>query len=417
MFVRGSILLLVAVCLLPGAARSDPPPVYGVLFTHIEDQTPTGTLGSAASRQNYLLYRTRLISLATLARDSAVAWSLQPDWKFLQAALLYEDSTLTPSTNGKNLLRYLKEDLGTFIDPHSHEGSGYNYTDVAHLLDSLGVGGSTVIGGHVWDPDLPEFQEWDRYRVPVSGARYPGALWRGDILMGSGTPHHVNDPEVSGVWKPRDRDHYFEHDDLANIVAIGQYLGTLEDIPALRNLYESGVVSTQYMLTTSYHLKPSTITRPGGIDSIRDSVLAPLLSMRRGGMVLLTDFSALVNAWQTSFGSRGYFYDAAGTVGVETGPASTPPPVAIEQCAPNPFRSEVAVRYRATQSTWIRLSIFDLQGREVARLADGATTAGSHHARWSAHGMASGVYFVQLVERSADREAGRSAIRRVVLMR
>ena len=202
-------LLLASLCLLPAAARAEPPPVYEVLFTHIEDNTPAGTLGSAQSRQNYLLFRSKLISMANLARDSGVPWSLQPDWKFLEAALLFEDATLTQNTNNKNLLRYLKEDLAVVIDPHSHENGGYNYTDVAHLLDSLGVGSTTVIGGHIWDPTLPQFQEWDRFRVHVEGEKYPGALWRGDILMGSGTPNHVNDPVVSGVWKPRDRDHYF----------------------------------------------------------------------------------------------------------------------------------------------------------------------------------------------------------------
>ena len=112
--------------------------------------------------------------MANLALTYGVPWSLQPDWKILQAALLYEDSALMQTTNDKNFLRYLKEDLGVVIDPHSHEGGGYNYTDVAHLLDSLGVGSTTVIGGHVWDPSLPQFQEWDRFRVPVPGEHYPG---------------------------------------------------------------------------------------------------------------------------------------------------------------------------------------------------------------------------------------------------
>ena len=116
------------------------------------------------------------------------------------------------TTGGINVLRHLRDTLGVRIDPHSHEGGGYNYSDVASLLDRLGVGGSTVIGGHIWDPSLPQFQQWDRFRGPVAGQRYPSAVWRGDILMGSGTPNHVNDPIVSGVWRPRDRSRYFEDD-------------------------------------------------------------------------------------------------------------------------------------------------------------------------------------------------------------
>ncbi len=164
-------LLLFAFLLAPTLLLSQVPPVYVVLFTHIEDNTPAGTLGTPQSRQQYMLYRTRLIELANLARTYNIPWSLQPDWKFLLAAVLYEDSTITPSTNNKNLLRYLKEDLGAILDPHSHENGGYNYTDVAHLLDSLGVGSTGVIGGHIWDPSLPQFQGWDRFRVSVSGER------------------------------------------------------------------------------------------------------------------------------------------------------------------------------------------------------------------------------------------------------
>ncbi len=181
-FVLVALLMLLVLPNVPTASAQTPPPVYVVLFTHIEDNTPAGTLGTPQSRQQYMLYRTRLVDMANLARNYNISWSLQPDWKFLLAALLYEDSTLIPTTNNKNLLRYLKEDLGVVLDPHSHENGGYNYTDVAHLLDSLGVGATTVIGGHIWDPALPQFQGWDRFRNPVSGERYPWATWQETFL-------------------------------------------------------------------------------------------------------------------------------------------------------------------------------------------------------------------------------------------
>lgn len=95
--------------------------------------------------------------MAVLARRYNMKWSLQPDWKILRAALLYEDATTMALTGGKNFLRFLRDSQHVAIDPHSHEAGGYNYTDVAFQLDSLGVGGSTVIGGHVWDPTLPQF--------------------------------------------------------------------------------------------------------------------------------------------------------------------------------------------------------------------------------------------------------------------
>ena len=182
--------LLIAAALLtavqPGRLCAQaPPPVYLVFFTHIEDNTPAGTLGTPVSRNNYVLLRTRLIAMADLAQAYQVPWTLQSDWKCLRAALLYEDSALMAATNNKNLFRFLKEDRGVHLDPHAHESGGYNYADVAHLLDSLGVASTTIIGGHVWDPSLPQFAEWDRFRTAQPGQAYPWSTWRGDVLMGS----------------------------------------------------------------------------------------------------------------------------------------------------------------------------------------------------------------------------------------
>jgi hypothetical protein len=222
----------------------------------------------------------------------------------LLAALAYEDGPTRATTAGLNLFRYLRDSLAVSIDPHSHEGGGYNYTDVAHLLDSLGVGGSTVIGGHIWDPSLPQFQAWDRFRVAVAGARYPAARWRGDILMGSGTPNHVNDPIVSGVWRPAARDRYFEDDPAGNIVAIGAYKGDIATMVELRALYRSGQFTASCLLTSTVGVSPSTITSANGIASIESATLKPLAALRDSGQVRLTDFPSLVATWRSQFGAK-----------------------------------------------------------------------------------------------------------------
>ncbi len=284
-------------------------PVYVVLFTHIEDGTPAAGIGTPQARLQYVNTRNGMIEMAKLAKRHSVQWVFQPDWKILLACLEYEDSLLRANTNGKNLLRYLSEDMGVAVDPHSHEKQGYNYTDVAHLLDSLGVGGSTVIGGHVWDPSLPQFQNWDRFRAPVPGSRFPWASWRGDILMGSGTPNHVNDPCPSGIWRPRDRDHYWEDDTAGNIVCVGQYTGDVSGVADLIRLYRTGVVHASNILTASFHIMPSSITAPAGLAAVEDTVIKPLAALRDRGEVVLTDFSTLVGIWKSRFASRAHLYD------------------------------------------------------------------------------------------------------------
>jgi len=302
--------LLVASALLAGTtgARAGameprsggPPAVHVVLFTHVEDNAPPGVIGSPANQAAYASLRARLLEMGALAAAYGIPWSLQPDWKLLLAAQQYEGAA--------NFLVTLRDDFGVAIDPHSHEGGGYNYTDVAYLLETLGVGGSTVIGGHVWDPGFPQFQEWDRYRVPVPGLRYPAALWRGDILMGSGTPNHVDDPIVSGVWRPRDRYDYWTDDPAANIAAVGAFTGTLSGVDDLVGRYRSGEIPPECLLTASLHVRPADITAPGGLAPIETGILKPLAARRQEGAVVLSDFTALVDTWRSAFQGRACLY-------------------------------------------------------------------------------------------------------------
>jgi len=282
--------------------------VQVVVFTHIEDNTPAGQLSSPTSNMAYLGLRAQLIEVAELAQARGLPWVLQPDWKFLEAALLYENASVTADTGGKNVLQYLHEDLGVTLDPHSHENGGYNYTDVAYLLEQLGVGGSTVIGGHIWDPSLPQFQHWERFRDPVSGQKYPSANWRGDILIGAGTPNHVNDPLLSGLWHPKDPEHFFEDDPAGNIVAVGAWHDDLAGVDELVALYESGAVPPTTLLTASWNLVPSSITAPGGPANIDATLFAPLEALQASGVIEVTDFTSLVAKWQSDYGGVAAVY-------------------------------------------------------------------------------------------------------------
>ncbi len=282
--------------------------VYVVMFTHIEDNVPIGEFGSEESRNKYFLLREKLIQMAELAKSYGLKWVLQPDWKFLEAARIYETEDVMASTNGKNLFQYLRDELDVTLDPHSHEKHGYNYTDVAYLLDLLGVGGSTVIGGHIWDPDLPQFQEWDRFRNPVHGEHYPEAVWRGDILIGAGTPNHVNDPLISGVWRPKDRYNFFVDDPEGNIVAVGAWHNDVEGVRELVRLYAEGVVPANVMLTASWNILPNTITRPGGLNEIERTIMQPMANLQNEGKIVVTDFTTIVNIWRTSYGAHAFVY-------------------------------------------------------------------------------------------------------------
>ena len=61
---------------------------------------------------------------------------------------------------------------------------------------------------------------------------------------------------------------------------------------------------------------------------------------------------------------------------------------------PNPFNPVTTFRFALPQPDHIRISVYDILGRQVSTLADGVYPAGRHSVRWDASGFVSGVYFV-----------------------
>jgi len=132
--------------------------------------------------------------------ENGVAFNLQPDWTFLSEVGLYDSGPVVEDTNGKNLIRYFNEDLGTAIDPHGHEVFGHNYDDIAYLIESLGVTPSPVVGGFLYDPPN-NYQNWERFFNPLSGTVYPGYSWSPSILcLGATAGHTGNDDSDSRTY-------------------------------------------------------------------------------------------------------------------------------------------------------------------------------------------------------------------------
>jgi hypothetical protein len=68
---------------------------------------------------------------------------------------------------------------------------------------------------------------------------------------------------------------------------------------------------------------------------------------------------------------------------------------AIRSITPNPASAEARIEYVVARAAEVRLSIVDIQGRELAVLAAGIMSPGAHTAVWSRAGAAAGMYFVR----------------------
>ncbi|HCA42817.1 MAG TPA: hypothetical protein DEP28_06140 [Bacteroidetes bacterium] len=68
----------------------------------------------------------------------------------------------------------------------------------------------------------------------------------------------------------------------------------------------------------------------------------------------------------------------------------------LHQNYPNPFNPKTKIKFDIEKSTNVKLSIFDITGKEVALLVNTFLPLGEYEADWDAGNFASGVYFYRL---------------------
>ncbi len=101
---------------------------------------------------------------------------------------------------------------------------------------------------------------------------------------------------------------------------------------------------------------------------------------------------------------------------VDAGQASEPgselsATFALGAAYPNPFNPSTTIGFSLPERTEVQLRVFDVLGREVARLVDGTLDAGNHSAHFDASGLPTGTYVYQLVSNGVVES------RRMVLMK
>ncbi len=81
--------------------------------------------------------------------------------------------------------------------------------------------------------------------------------------------------------------------------------------------------------------------------------------------------------------------------------SGTPDKFALYQNYPNPFNPETTIRFELAKQGKVKLTIYDLLGRQVVTLLDREVASGSHQLKWNgkdaaAQSVPTGVYLMQL---------------------
>lgn len=282
-------------------------PVLHVSIVSHNEESGGRNLDYLNNQRIYLQNREYVRQLALMIKSKGAKYNLQSDWTFLQAVARYDTAAVTATTNGKNILKWLVEDLGYEADPHAHE-SRYNYADVAYLHQQLGLTPSKVVGGFLFSPAANP-QGWEQHSPGIFGHVHGSYFWRADILWGAATSLHQGaDDETYGIWRPKDKEHFQEHSDLQRLVYIGggcktnlnegttggldAYLGAL----AKGRLNEAKLYTATIMINQG-RLNPSVINNLASeLDRLEPYVAA--------GQVGYRGLSELVRQWSSSYGAR-----------------------------------------------------------------------------------------------------------------
>jgi photosystem II stability/assembly factor-like uncharacterized protein len=83
-------------------------------------------------------------------------------------------------------------------------------------------------------------------------------------------------------------------------------------------------------------------------------------------------------------------------IGIKNKGENSPVSFKLYQNYPNPFNPVTKIYYELPENSYIKLSVYDVLGREVTSLVDGEMPRGKHESDWNASGLSSGVYFYKI---------------------
>jgi hypothetical protein len=116
---------------------------------------------------------------------------------------------------------------------------------------------------------------------------------------------------------------------------------------------------------------------------------------KEGASVSVTDSGATTAEEGTITINGGIAWSAAGVVSVDD-ELTRPVEFSLDQNYPNPFNPSTLISYSIPERSHVRLSAYDLLGREVVQLVNQVQGAGNYRVTFDASGLPSGTYLYRI---------------------
>jgi hypothetical protein len=161
------------------------------------------------------------------------------------------------------------------------------------------------------------------------------------------------------------------------------------------------VVAGEHNLDAPETAKLHIFENLGGATSWTDHVIATGDEHHDGAIAVDIDNDGDYDILSMSWGSTHLLlYENKALEPLSVGGRNTgylPTGFGLEPAFPNPFNPNTTILYDLPVESRVRLTVFDVLGRQVAVIADRTSPAGTHEATFSAGSYASGVYLCRMV--------------------
>jgi hypothetical protein len=126
---------------------------------------------------------------------------------------------------------------------------------------------------------------------------------------------------------------------------------------------------------------------PGDTQTI---VIAQLIARGTSNLNSVTKLKELSDIAQN-------LYNSGFVIGVEPISSTIPKSYRLHQNYPNPFNPTTKIKFEIPKSSFVKLIVYDILGREVTKLVNEKLTTGIYETEWDGNTLASGIYFYKLV--------------------
>jgi hypothetical protein len=157
-----------------------------------------------------------------------------------------------------------------------------------------------------------------------------------------------------------------------------------------------GMMGFQSQMRMRFHMNPDSLRKRG----LTMGQVSLFYFDTDNQWKLVGNQTADLQAYTISFSSAtAYSYYSiapTGLTAVQTSEGMTPSSFTLDQNFPNPFNPSTRISFSITQESRVSLVVYDLLGRQVARLIDADLPAGTHSTTFNAGNLSSGVYLYRL---------------------